>query len=272
MKVKKYFYFNEVKVAEDVIHNGFGGKGIDYGKMYIMAKYFKEVLGYNGDDLERELILFCQKHDPTFNPVINASGIKRWLLAAEKYSLRRIDHVTITEKELGILSNIKKPRERKILFIALVLAKARKKGNTRIGKTEFREPDNYYIKYDNFADIIRLAGFPSLTEHGVKKVLYNNKHLITQYYPEKELIKLEYADSGKTGFAIYDLENISDSYEVFFGKDLATCELCGKAFSRTNNRQKYCGACSEKARAQRRVGYMQKYMATYRNNSEKKNM
>ena len=253
MKVKKYFYFNEVKVAEDVIRNGFGGKGIDYGKMYIMAKYFKEVLGYNGDDLERELVLFCQKHDPSFNPVISASEVKRWLLAAEKYNLRRVDHVTITEKELGILSNIKKPRERKILFIALVLAKARKKGNTRIGKTEFRESDNYYIKYDNFADIIRLANFPSLTEHGVKKALYNNKHLITQYYPEKELIKLEYADSAETGFAIYDLENISDSYEVFFGQKLNRCERCGKVYSKMSNRQKYCVNCraEEKRRTTR---------------------
>ena len=94
MKVKKYFYFNEVKVAEDVIRNGFGGKGIDYGKMYIMAKYFKEVLGYNGDDLERELVLFCQKHDPSFNPVISASEVKRWLLAAEKYNLFQIGHIT----------------------------------------------------------------------------------------------------------------------------------------------------------------------------------
>lgn len=258
MKVRKYFYFDEAKVAEDVIRNGFGGKGIDYGKMYIMAKYFKESLGYTGDDLEKEIVLFCQKHDPSFNPIINASGIKRWVLAAEKYSLRRITHVTITEKELGILSNIKKPRERKILFVALVLAKARKKGNTRIGKTEFRESDNYYIKYDNFADIIRLANFPSLTEHGVKKVLYNNKHLITQYYPEKELIKLEYADSGETGFAIYDLENISDSYEVFFGQKLNRCERCGKVYSKTGRRQKYCNACAREVDREKARERMQK--------------
>lgn len=244
MRIKKYFYFDEKKIAEDVIRNGFDQKGIDYGKMYIIAKYFKEVLGYEGEDLEKELVSFCQKHDPSFNQVINAASIKRWVSGAQKYKLRKIDYVTITEKEIAYLSQVHKSRERKILFIMLILAKARKKGNTRITTKEYRESNNYYIKYNNFADIIRLSGISRLTENRIKEILNNNLNMITLYFPEKELIKLEYADPEGIGFDIYDLENLPDSYEIFFGKDLNRCEECGKVYSKTGRWQKYCPSCA----------------------------
>lgn len=243
MRIKKYFYFDEERVAEDIIKNGFENNKIDYGKMYILSRYFYHILGYRNNDLQNELITFCKKYEPTFNPIINYSTINKWVTSAEKYNLRKVESVVITERELSNLSLIENIRERKVMFIILVLAKARKQGNTRVGKEDFKESDNFYIKYDNFTDVIRLANIPSLTINKICEILHKHLNMITLYSPEKELIKLEYADPSKNGFTIYDLENVSDAYEVFFGENLAKCENCGRAYSKNSNRQRYCSNC-----------------------------
>ena len=65
MRSKKIFSFDEKKDAEEIITNGFE-KGIDYSKMYVVAKYFRSISGFGAIRLERELIKFCKTQDANF--------------------------------------------------------------------------------------------------------------------------------------------------------------------------------------------------------------
>ena len=124
MRSKKVFSFDEEKDAEEVIKNGFPNGTIDYNKMYLVAKYFRKSFKYGAIRLERELIKFCKDQDRNFNPVIDADSVKKWVKSAMNYELRKIDSITISQKEIDALKNIDQPHERKLLFITFVLSKA----------------------------------------------------------------------------------------------------------------------------------------------------
>ena len=46
MRTKKDFIFDEKSEAKKIINNGFENNKIDYGKMYLVAKYTKDKNNY----------------------------------------------------------------------------------------------------------------------------------------------------------------------------------------------------------------------------------
>lgn len=259
MRNKRVFYFDEEAEAKETILYGFPAGKIDYNRMYLVAKYLRQSLNYGAVRLEREIIAFCKKQDKNFNPVVEAEAIKKWINSAMAYDLRKIDNVSITKWEIDTLKQVTNAKDRKILFVILAFSKALKQGNTRRDKSKLKVSTNYYIRYSNFPDIIRLSKVSNLTEIGLANMLHTYADFFTFYNPEKELIRLEYVDaSPKQDFTIYDLENVSSSYEVFFGKNITSCKNCGQTFSRTNGNQRYCHSCSLIQRRQKQKELMQK--------------
>ena len=124
MRIKKLFSFDEEKEAIEVITNGFINNSIDYSKMYLVAKYMRQKFGYGEIRLERALIRFCKEQDKNFNDIKEADYIKKWVKTAMEYGLRKIDTIYISEKETEFLQSIETPKDRKILFVNLLLAKA----------------------------------------------------------------------------------------------------------------------------------------------------
>ena len=106
MKTNKAFLFNEEEEAERILKEGFDIEGIDYGKMYIIAKYFREKYNYGEIRLEREIIDFCQSVDSNFNPITQAEYIQKWVKSAMKYDLRKINSIYITKKDVEFLREI----------------------------------------------------------------------------------------------------------------------------------------------------------------------
>lgn len=253
MRSKRVFFFDEEREAKETILYGFPGGKIDYNRMYLVAKYFRQSLNYGAVRLEKEIISFCQKQDKNFNAIVEAEAVKKWVNSAMAYDLRKIDSVSITKWEIDSLRQVPNARDRKILFVILVFSKALKQGNTRRDKSKLKVSTNYYIRYSNFQDIIRLSKVSNLTEIGLSNLLYNYASFFTFYNPEKELIRLEYVDnSPQQDFVIYELEDVASSYEIFFGKNIVSCENCGQTFSRTNGNQRYCHTCSSEIRAKRK--------------------
>ena len=248
MRNKKRFIFDEEAEAERILLNGFENGEIDYSQMYTVAKYFRQKFGYGELRLERALIKFCKEQDANFNPIIEAGAIKKWIKTAMSYGLRKIEEVYLSEKELEFLSLIQIPKERKVLFVTLVFAKALKKSSTRLksqpfNSSEERSTPSYYIHYSNFLDIIRLSGISSLTETRLSYIYNKHKSSFTFYNPEKELIRLDYADpTSRIVFVVRNLENMMEAYEYIFGGK-NNCSKCGKPFERKSNRQKYCPEC-----------------------------
>lgn len=248
MKTNKAFLFNEEEEAERILKEGFDIEGIDYGKMYIIAKYFREKYNYGEIRLEREIIDFCQSVDSNFNPITQAEYIQKWVKSAMKYDLRKINSIYITKKDVEFLREIENEKHRKILFAMLVLAKAMKISGTKRGKEDYKTSDNYYIRYNNLSDVTRISRISNVSEMALALILHEYKQYFTFYSPYKELIRVDFVDTnGDDDIEIDNLEDISEMYEKLFGKDTPTfiCERCGKEFEKTGRYQKYCAECAQ---------------------------
>lgn len=247
MRTKKLFSFDEEKDAEEVIVNGFPNGVIDYGKMYVVAKYFRQHFNYGEIRLEREIIKFCKAQDPNFNPITEVESIKKWIVSAMGYNLRKIDSVIISPKEIAFVKEIDSEKDRKILFAILILTKALKTGNTRRKKDEYKTSPNYYIHFSNFTDVIHICQLKNLTEVDLADILFKYKEHFTFYNPEKQLIKVNYVDNNiKEGITIDKLDKAMDYYELLFDKKQPHfyCVDCGKEIVKNSNKQKRCKECS----------------------------
>ena len=260
MRTNKAFMFNEEKIAEEIIRNGFEKGIIDYGKMYVVAKYFREKYDYGAVRLEREIIDFCKSVDPNFNPITQAEYIKKWVKSAMEYNLRKINDVYISKKDVAFLEEIENNQDRKLLFAVLVLAKAMKKSGTRRAQGEYKTSDNYYIRYSNLTDISKISGI-KISKLQLADMLHRYSEYFTFYTPNKELIKVEFVDKADPeDIKIDSLEDVSEMYEKLFEKKeiAAVCEICGKSFTKTNNRQKYCKECGIEINREKTKEHMRK--------------
>jgi hypothetical protein len=244
--VKKItFAFDELKEAEETIKNGFPDGIINYSKIYIVAKYLRDTLGYGAIRLERELIKFCKSQNPNFNPVTEAESIRKWVKSAIEYGLRNNVSVSISQKEIEFLKSIENPKNRKILFMTLVFSKGKKKGNTKRDKKDVFSSENYYIHYDDISSIIKMSKISNLTEVKFMRILNDYKEYLTFYNPERELIKLDFIDkNSENEFLMENLdEKCIEYYELIFGRNSPLCSICGNEFIRSSNRQKACPDC-----------------------------
>lgn len=249
MRNKKGFSFDEERDAKEIIANGFPGRTIDYSAMYTVAKYLRHAKHLGAVRLERELIEFCKVQDANFNPIIDSESIKKWVTSAMNYDLRKISNIAVSKNEIDFLKTIENPRDRKLLFMMLVLSKALKHRGTRHKKTDFKVSDNYYIHYNNFPDIIRLSGLKNISEVDLADIFWKYKEHLTFYHAEKELIRVDFADKQfDEGIAIDDMDKILEFYDSLFGKNrpVIQCADCGKEIIKNNNKQIYCKECAKK--------------------------
>ena len=260
MKNKKSFSFDEERDAEKIYNDGFTN-GIEYNKMYLVAKYIRQTFDYGEIRLEKELIRFCKKQDPNFNPVKESTTIRKWINSAMNYNLRKIESVNISEKEILFLKNIKNNKDRRLLFSVLIFSKALKKGNTRRKKGNLRTSPYCYIHYNNFSDIIRLAELNNTNETDLAKTLHTYKEHFTFYNAERELIRLDFIDTAPTKeIKIYNLNNVMQYYNILFEqhKFTSVCIQCGKEIKKNSNIQKYCKECSKIIRKEKQKELMRK--------------
>lgn len=262
MRNKKSFSFDEEKDAEKIYNEGFPDKNIDYSKMYLIAKYIRQTFDFGEIRLEKELIRFCKKQDSNFNPIIEAKAIKKWVNSAMNYNLRKIENVSISEKEINFLRTIGNNKDRKLLFTILVFSKALKKSNIRRKKDELRTSENYYIHYNNFSDIIRLARVNNVSETDLGDILNRYRNYFTFYNAERELIRLDFVDKApKKEIVINDLNNLINYFNIIFEqtKPLALCVKCGKEIKKNSNRQKTCSSCSKILARERKAKWKRKH-------------
>lgn len=261
MRINKHFLFNEKEEAERILEEGFDTELIDYGRMYVIAKYFREKYNYEEKELRKKLVEFCKEHDRNFNPVLQSKYLDKWVDSAMKYNLRRIDSVFISNKDVAFLKTIKNERDRRLLFAAVVLAKALKISGTRRNKEKYKTSNNYYIKYNNFKDIIRISAVKNMSETKVAKMFHNYLDYISVYPPEKELIRLDFIDSESgNDIKVDNLDDISGIYKELFGHigDKTFCERCGVGITKQSNRQKYCKSCAKAVKSEQTIALVQK--------------
>jgi hypothetical protein len=264
MRNKKSFSFDEEKDAEKLYNDGFQDGSIDYSKMYLVAKYIRQTFDYGEIRLEREIIRYCKKQDKNFNPIKEADYIKKWVRSALTYDLRKIENVSISNKEVEILKSITSNKDRKLLFTTLIFSKALKKGSVKRDKSKLKTSDNYYIHYNNFSDIIRLSRLNNVTETDLADIFHTHREHFTFYNAERELIRINYTDSNYLKeIVITDLNNIMDYYNIIFEthRPAAYCIRCGNEIKKNSNKQKYCKSCAKIVRKEQHLKVVQRIRA-----------
>lgn len=237
MPNRKTFSFDEEADAEEIILNGFAGKNIDYTKMYIIAKYFRKKFKYGAVRLERELISFCIEHDKNFNPITEAELIKKWIKVAMTYGLRKIQNLEISKKEIEFLKNIKNSKDRRLLYVILIMAKALKNNRS--------DNERYYIWYSNLSDVVYLSELSNIKETDIADLICKYKKYFTSYSAEKELIGVNFAEHRiEDPLIIENPKDMIGYYKLLFGiKNTGMCMTCGEEFVKTANSQKFCKNC-----------------------------
>jgi len=257
MRIKKRFIFDEETEAERIIATGFEDNKINYGEIYLVAKYFREKEGLGEVTLEKRLLEFCKQQDKNFNPVKNANEIKKWVKSALNYNLRNVKEITVSQKDIEFLRSVEYNRDRKILFMILVFVKGLKVANTRRKKGDYKKSNNYYLGYNNLKDIVRMTELSNISETGLARILHKYEEHFLFYNPEKELIRVDFVDkTPEKEITIKDLDNPLLAYQEIFGKNMTYCEVCGEEIHKSGKNQKYCKTCSNNKRRERQRNLM----------------
>ena len=249
MRIKQNFSFDEKEDAEKILQTGFPNGIINYGSMQLVARYYRDVFGYGAVRLEREIIKFCTSQNPNFNAVTENDSVKKWIKNAMDYSLRKIDCIKITHSEMNKIKEITNLKNRKILYIMLILAKAKRYGGVK--KNHLTQSDKFYINYSDFPDISRMASV-NMTEVKLADVLWEFRelNLITIYNAEKETILLNYVSDTDPNIAITidNPKRALEYYRVFFGGETIHCPDCGKEIVKKSGAHERCSECAKKAK------------------------
>lgn len=113
---------NEIKYAEDVIANGKIDKKPS-STISLLAKYYKQHQKKSNKETFDEINIFMQNNYPFYNKIKWENSILGIIDKSDKYKLREIDSIEITEKELETIKSLNNERKERLLFTMLCIAK-----------------------------------------------------------------------------------------------------------------------------------------------------
>jgi hypothetical protein len=222
---------NELEYAKNLLEHGFS-KYMSTRDLLILAKYYR-YLGKGDQDVEHELIRFCQIHEPGFNEIIFADRILFVVNKSSKLSLRLPVSVPITENEINAIRSVGNYRFEKVLFTMLVLGKYYRLSNPNAKDTLAKA---YYVN-DNINTILKLAHTSQKKDENILHSLYNLG--LIDYNKKLGTYVVKFANSSDTSgvvATVTDLKRLLEFYPLY-------CTACGKNMERTGRNQKLCGDC-----------------------------
>ena len=113
---------NETKQAEYIIEKGeVGTKPTSI--LFLLGKYYRQKENLDKDQTINKLNEFMVKNYKNYNPALWEEGIEDIAKKANKYPLREIDSIGITQSELDKIAELHNIKYEKLLFTMLCYAK-----------------------------------------------------------------------------------------------------------------------------------------------------
>ena len=245
---------NEVKQAEHIIENGEVGNK-PTSTLFLLGKYYRVKENLDKEQTFNKLNEFMERNYKNYNSALWEDIVEDISKKANKYSLREIDSLCITQDELDKISEIDNLKYQKLLFTMLCYAKL---------YNCISENNNGWINAD-IKEIFRVARVS--VKYRNDKFLYLNDlektGLISFSNKNDNLnIRVNFVDmDGKKVFNISDFRELGYEYLNYIGNcKFIRCVECGRLIKKTNNRCLYCTKCAkEKKNIQNKKYYKEKF-------------
>lgn len=228
---------NETKQAEYIIEKGEVGTK-PTSTLFLLGKYYRQKENLDKDQTVNKLNEFMVKNYKNYNSALWEEGIEDIAKKANKYPLREIDSIGITQSELDKIAELHNTKYEKLLFTMLCYAKLY---NT------ISENNNGWVNTD-IQELYRVARVT--VKYRKDKFLFLNDiertGLISFSNKNDNLnLKINFFDmDGESVLEISDFRELGYEYLNYIGDDkFIRCSECSRLVRKNNNRQKYCNDC-----------------------------
>jgi len=238
---------NEVKQAEYIIEKGEVGNK-PTSTLFLLGKYYRQKENLNKEQAFNKLNEFMLHNYKNYNSALWEDIIEDISKKANKYPLREIDHIEITQSELDKISEVDNLKYQKLLFAMLCYAKL---------YNLISENNNSWIN-TNIREIYRAARVT--VKYRNDKFLYLNDleqmGFISFSSKNDNLnIRVNFVDmSEETVFNINDFRELGYEYLNYIGNSkfirCIECKQLVKKKSKHDYSTKYCTECAKKIESQ----------------------
>ena len=245
---------NEVKQAEHIIENGEVGNK-PTSTLFLLGKYYRVKENLDKKQTFNKLNEFMEHNYKNYNSALWEDIIEDICKKANKYPLREINSIGITQNELDNISEIDNLKYQKLLFTMLCYAKL---------YNRISENNNGWINAD-IKEIFRAARVS--VKYRNDKFLYLNDLEKTGLISFSNIndnlnIRVNFIDmNGSSVLDIDDFRELGYEYLNYIGNcKFIRCVECGRLIKKTNNRCLYCTKCAkEKKNIQNKKYYKEKF-------------
>ena len=228
---------NEAKQAEHIIEKGEVGNK-PTSTLFLLGKYFRQKENLNKEQTFNKLNEFMQQNYKNYNSALWEDIIEDISKKANKYSLRELDSISITQFELDKILETDNLRYQKLLFTMLCYAKL---------YNCISENNNGWINTD-IKDIYRVARVT--VKHRNDKFLYLNDleqmELISFSNKNDNLnIRVNFVDiDGESVLDVNDFRELGYEYLNYIGNgNFIRCSECNRLTRKTGKNTHYCNEC-----------------------------
>lgn len=234
---------NEVKQAEHIIEKGEVGNK-PTSTLFLLGKYYRVKENLDKEHTFNKLNEFMENNYKNYNSALWEDIIEDISKKANKYPLREIDSIGITQQELDEIYEINNLKYQKLLFTMLCYAKL---------YNLISENNNGWINAD-IKEIFRVARVS--VKHRNDKFLYLNDlertGLISFSSKNDNLnIRVNFVDmNGEEVFSISDFRELGYEYLNYIGNGkFIRCTECNRLVKKKSKHDystKYCTECAKK--------------------------
>lgn len=228
---------NETKQAKCIIEKGEVGTK-PTSTLFLLGKYYRQKENLDKEQTVEKLNEFMMKNYKNYNSALWEDTIEDISKKANKYPLREIDFIEITQSELDKIAELHNVKYEKLLFTMLCYAKLY---NT------ISENNNGWVNTD-IQELYRVARV--IVKYRKDKFLFLNDiektGLISFSNKNDNLnLKINFLNmDDESVLEIDDFRELGYEYLNYIGEDkFIRCSECKRLIRKNNNRQKYCNDC-----------------------------
>lgn len=234
--MNEYTYAENLLNKQDLKASDLGSK--PSSTLNLLARYYREV-GKDSDEIKELLSDFlhrCLKDKYKESKWIDS--IFYQVVKSKKYTLKKVDNVTVVKSEMEIIQSVKGKSRQKVLFTLLVLAKY---------YNAVSDKNNNWTNLE-YKKIFKLANVQLSIQNQALLIndLYNCGFVNVSRNVGKPNIQVNFVNNeSDVVLTITQLKDLDKEYLLYCGEDYIHCQKCGALIKNYKNINKYCNKCGQ---------------------------